>query len=491
MPITRLHLTLPLAIAVLALAACGGGDSPDKAGGSGPTVTLRIGSANFPNSAATDAMATFAREVETLSDRKLRIKLVWKAAGMARAWDQRVARRVIAGDLDLGLIPARAWDTEGVTSMRAIHAPFLVTNDELAREVVQGELAEEMLAGLDELDLVGLALIPEGLRHPVGFGKPLLSPADYSGIMIQTPRSDTGYALFRALGATPQDFNGDGYQRAVRSGAVQGEDLSFVLAKTLLRAGVFTGNVTFSAKVNSLVVNREVYEGLTEEQRSTLREAAERTREHGLDEDVREQEAAARFCADGGTVVTASEADLQALEQAAEPVYAELEKDTTTREMIDRIRELKQRQPPSDEVEPCAGGDSAADRSPSSDPGADGRGIPNGVYRTQVTEAELLKAGLPRDEEEYDGVHTLTLEDGEFVDELRRDTPIPDCLGSYTSSATTVELRFETECTGNMSAHWSLRDGHLRFTRIGSSEDPSGIPILRAVFGSKPFKKID
>ena len=108
-----------------------------------------------------------------------------------------------------------------------------------------------------------------------------------------------------------------------------------------------------------------------------------------------------------------------------------------------------------------------------------------------MTEAELLKAGLPRDEEDYDGVHTLTLEDGEFVDELKRDTPIPDCLGSYTSSATTVELRFETECTGNMSAHWSLRDGYLRFTGIGSSEDPSDIPVLRAVFGVKPFKKID
>ena len=105
-------------------------------------------------------MTTFAREVEALSDRKLRIKLVWKAAGMARAWDQRVARKVIAGDLDMGMIPARAWDTEGVTSMRALHAPFLVTSDELAREVVTDDLADEMLAGLDELGLVGLALIP-------------------------------------------------------------------------------------------------------------------------------------------------------------------------------------------------------------------------------------------------------------------------------------------------------------------------------------------
>ena len=32
----------------------------------------------------------------------------------------------MTGELEMGLIPARAWDTEGVTSLRALHAPFLV-----------------------------------------------------------------------------------------------------------------------------------------------------------------------------------------------------------------------------------------------------------------------------------------------------------------------------------------------------------------------------
>ena len=217
---TRLHLAaLPLAIAALALAACGGDDNPDKAGGSGPAVTLRIGSANYPDSAATDAMETFAREVETLSDRKLRIKLVWKAAGMARAWDQRVARKVIAGDLDMGMIPARAWDTEGVTSMRALHAPFLVTSDELAREVVTGDLADEMLAGLDELGLVGLALIPEGLRHPVGFGKPLRFPCGLLG--HHDPDASLRHRL-RALPCARRDAAGLQWGRLPASGAQRG-----------------------------------------------------------------------------------------------------------------------------------------------------------------------------------------------------------------------------------------------------------------------------
>jgi hypothetical protein len=63
------------------------------------------------------------------------------------------------------MIPARAWDTEGVTSLRALHAPFLVTSDELVAEIVDGELADELLAGLEDVGVTGLALLPEGLRH--------------------------------------------------------------------------------------------------------------------------------------------------------------------------------------------------------------------------------------------------------------------------------------------------------------------------------------
>jgi TRAP-type C4-dicarboxylate transport system substrate-binding protein len=84
----------------------------------------------------------------------------------------------VEGGLDMGLIPARAWDTERMTTLRALHAPFLVTDDSLLREITRGPLADEMLAGLDEAGVVGLALIPEALRHPVGFDRPLASPAD-------------------------------------------------------------------------------------------------------------------------------------------------------------------------------------------------------------------------------------------------------------------------------------------------------------------------
>ncbi len=32
------------------------------------------------------------------------------------------------------------------------------------------------MSGLDEAGVVGLALVPEGLRHPFGYERPLLGP---------------------------------------------------------------------------------------------------------------------------------------------------------------------------------------------------------------------------------------------------------------------------------------------------------------------------
>ena len=40
----------------------------------------------------------------------------------------------------MGLIPSRAWDTEGVTSLRALNAPFLIDSDELLDEVVSRKI---------------------------------------------------------------------------------------------------------------------------------------------------------------------------------------------------------------------------------------------------------------------------------------------------------------------------------------------------------------
>ena len=71
-----------------------------------------------------------------------------------------------------------------MTSLRAINTPFLVTSDDLVAEIISSDVADELMAGLDAAGVVGLALVPESLRHPFGFDHPLFGPDDYAGVVM-------------------------------------------------------------------------------------------------------------------------------------------------------------------------------------------------------------------------------------------------------------------------------------------------------------------
>jgi TRAP-type C4-dicarboxylate transport system substrate-binding protein len=222
---TRTYTPLLAAVAAsLLLSACTGasasGDSAggDKAGGDSAPVTLRIGTDDTPGRPGAEQVEQFAKEVDQRSEGRITIEPVWQAAGASvDDWDQAVAHMVIDGEVDVGMIPARAWDTEGVTTLRALHAPFLVTTEDVVAHIVTSDLADEMLAGLDAVGVTGLALLPEGFRHLFVFGDPPASLPNLGGKVVRAPTSDTTYATLTALGGRPDDLGADNaaYQRGI------------------------------------------------------------------------------------------------------------------------------------------------------------------------------------------------------------------------------------------------------------------------------------
>jgi TRAP-type C4-dicarboxylate transport system substrate-binding protein len=386
---------LSLALAGVGLAGCS--SAKQSAGAdTGKSVTLRIGTDDEPGKPASDQIQEFARRVDKASGGKLRIKPVWHAAGDGPNWDQRVARMVSGNQLDMGLIPSRSWDTEGVTSLRALNAPFLITSDKLLDEVISsGSLVGDLMSGLDKAGVIGIALFPEGLRHPFGLKQPLLGPADYRGKTIRAATSKTTAAVYKSLGASVNDADEDPSIHAA-------VDSSYLLDP----GGTATGNVTFYPKVNSLVANAAVYKRLDHGQRKILQQAALETRKWAIDSEPTDAQAAKGFCAQGGAVVLASATDVGALEKATAPVYAALGRDQQTKRAIAAIRELKQRS------------DAAATAPAACGSGAGGANVKtvDGRYRFEITDAQLRTAGVTSatDIAENHGVYTVSLSQGDY-----------------------------------------------------------------------------
>jgi TRAP-type C4-dicarboxylate transport system substrate-binding protein len=341
---TPRYWALPIAAAILiAGTACSGKSTKSDTVDNARPVTLKLGTADDDSRPGGLAIVQFVEKVRTLSGGKLLVYPVWEASGQdVKQWDQGVARMLKDRKLDLAMIPSRAWDTEGVTSLRALNAPFLVTSDALADKIVTSkDLSGQLMAGLTKDGATGLALMPESLRHPFSFGPALVSPAAFEGKVIRQAKSDLGDATIRALGGKPDDLVGDAIEAGARDGTLGGAETGFVLSDALPTPGIAAANVTFTTKVNTLVANSALLGELSPENQAVLQEAATATLQWVLSHRTTEVANAAAYCGRGGKIVTATPANLRALNQAVQPLYGQLQRDPNTKAVIDRIRTMK------------------------------------------------------------------------------------------------------------------------------------------------------
>src|SRR5215213_9179858 len=126
-------MTNRLAALILAVAAtvagtacsAGGDDGDDKAGGGGPPVELRLANTGG-EIAQTPAVEYFVERVDEFSGGKVRIEVVDQWAEFASDAEQQVVNDVAAGEVDLGWVGSRVFDTLGVESFQALTAPMLI-----------------------------------------------------------------------------------------------------------------------------------------------------------------------------------------------------------------------------------------------------------------------------------------------------------------------------------------------------------------------------
>ena len=270
--------------------------------------------------------------MEELTDGGIQVEIAWQAAGAPTDFEQALVRMVQAGELDLGWVGSRAFDVLGVPTLQALQAPFLIDDYPLLRAVVASDLPAKMLAGLQNIDLVGLGLFPDDLRYPMGFSRPFLSLDDFRDAGFRVPPSNAADALFRALGAEPKHLNGAAIDAARDAGEIEGIELSMDLAPVFGPAHVPAGLALYP-RVNTLFASDRAIRALTTEQQEAVRMAAADALDFAIQE-LPDQDDAAVFCAAGGEVVVAQPADVDAIIAAVQPVYTVMEADPVTSDVI-------------------------------------------------------------------------------------------------------------------------------------------------------------
>jgi TRAP-type C4-dicarboxylate transport system substrate-binding protein len=469
----------------LLLSSCTTG-AVDKGGGAGGVRTLSLASPELPGRPGSGDIDFFVEQVASASDGRLRVEVEWDVADAGAAFEQVTAQQVIDGTSDLGFIPARAWDTLGVTTLQALQAPFLVTSDAALDAVVSDPVADEMLAGLDELGLTALGLFPEGLRHPASFGEPLLEPDDFAGVGIRTPLSDLSWETLEALGATPLDLGAEDLQRLYDEGGLGGAETSAAYLSFMPWRGVLTGNLTPYAKANVLAANTAALEALTDDQREILQRAADVTLEHTIGTRPSDADELTEACAKGFEVVGATPDQQAAMTAATQPVRDRLAADETTGPFLARISEIVESSEPPAPAVTCENATSVATSS-------DDLWIFDGVWRFDVTFEDGVDAGISGTRAAEDlGVQTVTLDGGSFRWEWQSRLGEQTCEGTYSLGNGLLHFTEEPECGRRWEARPALVGDQLLWTEVGSRV-PNGPTdqLVRELLHGVPWRRIE
>ncbi|MEP7113535.1 MAG: TRAP transporter substrate-binding protein DctP [Ilumatobacteraceae bacterium] len=470
---------------VAAIASIGGCSSSDgnragqKSGGDPAPRTLRLGTVEEASAPYAAEVLHFADTVKSKSKGTLLVDVVWAAAGDYTAQtEQQVATMVRDGELDAAIVPTRVWDKLGVTSMQALQAPFLVDSLDLLDTVATGPIASEMLAGLAPVGLAGLALWPESLRHPIGMNRLLVTSDDFAGARLRVPVSDVSEQLARAIGAEPVDP--PDWSTALESGELDGFESGFLWADQLPAFGTFTANITFYPKVNSVAMNSEVFGDLSQEQQAMLRDAATDTITFIQGSHDTERVLAAAYCAAGGGVALASDADIAALATKAEPVVAKLEQDAASKAFVEQIQVIK-RGLTVDLSSAPAECELVKEQPPATEESAAPTTFAPvvGTAPALATGATEFPAGTYRTEVSGDLIVTMEFADGIWQSFLNGTL---DCAGNYAVESGRIVMWHSSELSlacGDapgirfLDANWTLDGDQFRFVDINS--DPSAV----------------
>jgi TRAP-type C4-dicarboxylate transport system substrate-binding protein len=412
-------------VLVTAATACGGPDA-DKSGGRSDSAFLVLTLAEHD---ADYGGHEFASLVETKSHGEIRIRVEdwWRKNRVD--FEGRTVADVRAGNIQLGVVGARVWDTLGVRSFRALLAPFLVDSLDLEAQVLEGPIGARMLSGVASAGVVGIATLPGPLARPFGYARPLVARADYTGARLGLRPGRVEEATFRSLGANTRTYLS--LSGASREGAV----LNLWAIPPAYRGKTLVSNLVFWPRAMTIVMNRRAFEALTPSQRRVLLHAAREAVERRPSEvDQLERDALTTICQGSfASLVELTDGEVAALHAAVQPVYAELSRDPATRKLISAITALRQAGVASTDRIAC--------------PKAPRTTAPEleGAWGSSATGADIVaNGGSPAEAATYAGPSTLELAHGRWTFSGEHAV----VTGTYAVAGEVLRLTMRT-CTAN------------------------------------------
>lgn len=183
-------------------------------------VTLRLAHVVNEQDGFHAAAAKFKELVSERSDGAITIDIFPNAT----LGDERtLLEGMQIGTVDMGVI------TNGPVSnfledMAVFELPFLFPSPEAAYSVLDGEIGQELLGRLSEVNLKGLAYAERGFRNLTNSKRPVETPADLDGLRVRVMENPVYIDTFRELGADAVPMAWTEALTGMQQGTIDGQE---------------------------------------------------------------------------------------------------------------------------------------------------------------------------------------------------------------------------------------------------------------------------
>lgn len=401
------------------VAACSGGGADDVADKSGnDTVVLRLATIDgeVNNNGQSYGPQAFVDALEQVSDGRVKVEVTETYDDGAADAESNIVEAIASGELDGGWPSTRAFAEAGIPGLEAVEAPMTITSYDAEKALVSGPVADDLLAQLDGTGVVGLELAVGPLRRPFAADAALVGPEDWQGARFRVYNSPVQADAVRALGAEPANLSFE-WMREVEAGTLRGAEFDIAQydkAGFMTQAGNVTANVVLWPKVFVLSISQERLDALSDQQREWVHEAADQAMQASVDATYDETTPARRLCGNGVRFVDASPSQIASLRSALTPVVDQLADDPVAGPLLEQIQGVAAEHGGPDVPDVPESCRTAAPEDELGPVPEEVSSLPNGLYRTEITLADVEAAGASNGPG-WTGTWTLDVSDGTYA----------------------------------------------------------------------------
>lgn len=323
----------------LLIVGCGNSDSDsssDKSSNDAEKKVLKIGHTAQETEPYHIGLKAMDEKLQELTNGQLSLEIY---PNSTLGDERQMIEAVQSGDLDM-VLTANGTLANFSEDFLILDLPYLFRDWEHAWKVLDGEIGQEISESLKDKNLRVLAYVSAGLRHIMS-KEPVNSIDDLKGLKLRVIQNPIHIDTFKAFGANPTPLAYSELYTGLQQGVVDAAEAANTnyLNQKFYEVADHWALVGWMRFISEIVINEQLYNSLTDEQKSALEEAAL----YAADVERKEYEQADEKAFDElkNLGVKVTEPDVTPFQEAAKKVWEQYADKVGGMDRIQKIQDTK------------------------------------------------------------------------------------------------------------------------------------------------------